>query len=467
MGDVLEYIVDGVSGLAPSGTGGIMVVGCCSVGDVGKAYLLGKDSDLEAIIGVGPLTDRLRDVFATGGQNPVVIAVPAEGTVDDITILVTHNGLGPDIAVTGTSKAAADVIFAVVKEGGRNTGTYKLSVDGDSFGPERTIPVDGAIAVGSTGVTITVPDSDMVAGDTFTFSLTEPVPSITAVMTAIEQPLELYAVESVYVVGASDAVDWAAMGARADELWNAHRPTYFRAETRLPNTGEDLDTWTAAMVAEADKYAHRFVTVCAAFGEVTDTTGKRMVRNWAGLLAGRVISIPVQRAPGRVRDGGISQGAIPEAFTSAMQQILQNAGYTTARHYAGLDSAYWADCKTMADVTSDYQYETVVRTVFKAIRMMRIQALKSMYDEAGDPTLEGGGAGINFLKTNIETALESMVVAVPSELAGYQIEIPPGQDIVNNGVAVQTTLIGLPIIRKIKLFAHYVYAGSKADPRLN
>ena len=46
------------------------------------------------------------------------------------------------------------------------------------------------------------------------------------------------------------------------------------------------------------------------------------------------------------------------------------------------------------------------------------------------------------------------------------IVIPPGQDIVNNGVAVEMTLIGIPIIRTIKLYASYVYAGSSFDPRL-
>jgi hypothetical protein len=52
-------------------------------------------------------------------------------------------------------------------------------------------------------------------------------------------------------------------------------------------------------------------------------------------------------------------------------------------------------------------------------------------------------------------------------MAGHVVEIPPGQDIVNNGVGVKMTLIGIPIIRSIQLFASYVYAGSNFDPRLN
>jgi hypothetical protein len=71
-----------------------------------------------------------------------------------------------------------------------------------------------------------------------------------------------------------------------------------------------------------------------------------------------------------------------------------------------------------------------------------------------------------YLKANIDGALNTMTAAVPKELAEGTANIPAGQDIVNNGVAVEMDLIGIPIIRKIKLFARYIYAGSTFDPRL-
>lgn len=560
MGDVYEYLVDGNSGLSPGGVEGTAIIaGVCATGEEGKGYLLGKNSDLDSLLGPGPLTDRLRDVFATGGQNPVVIAVPVAGSAggyitdvahagdgpggsasgspagnadvvvkvttggelgtcqaqvsedggatfgaaavvpadgqigigttgvtlvleagthvaDDTYTLtvrtsigpVTHTGTGPDISISGTVKAAAQIVLGISTGGGRNEATYQLSVDGgDSFDILRTVPVDGLITAGSTGVSITVPENpDLVAGDIYECDLLPPVPSITAVMTALEQPLSLYDVEFVHVVGPSDAVDWAAMGAKADELWNAHRPTYFRAEARLPYANEDLNDWVADLVGERAGYSHRFVTVCAAFGEVSDSTGKRLKRNWAGLLSGRVISIPVQRAPGRVKDSGISQGSLPETYTEAMQQMLEANGYVTAQHYAGLESAYWGKARTLAEDTSDFQTEEVLRTTFKAVRKARIAALMSMKDEAGDLALGGDAPGLAYLKANIEKALNTMKAAVPQELAGYVIEIPPGQDIVENGVAVLMKLVGIPIINEISLHASYSYAGSAFDPRL-
>lgn len=558
--DVIEYLIDGTSGLAPGDvSGSAIVVGVCSTGTVGKAYLLGKRSDLTGLLGTGPLVDRLRDIFATGGQEPVVIAVPVEGLPGGYIGNVKHTGNGPDattsgvasantdavvqivvagqlgtatyklsldggdtwgnststpangqitlgesgtvltlaegahikddtyavtvrgpigpvkqigkgpaVTVTGTVKAASELVLLVTGAGGRNVGTYQLSEDGgDNWSSIYTLPVDGEIPVTSLGVTITIPEEDLTLGTEYHCRLNAPVPSISAVMSALETPLALYDPEFVYIVGPSDAVDWAACGAKVDELWNLHRPTYIKTEFRLPYDDEDLSDWVAAWKVERATYSHRFVQSIVAFGEVSDSTGLSKLRNWGGLQCGRVLSIPVHRATGRVLDGAISQATLPDGWVeNDIHEALENAGAVSAKMYAGLSGVYWGDSRTLAEPTSDYQYEEILRVVFKAVRLARIAALKSMYDEAGDPTQEGNASGLAYLKGNIENALDTMTKAVPKELIAYVIEIPSGQDIVNNGVAVEQTLIGVPIIRKIKLYSNYTYAGSNFDPRL-
>ncbi len=50
MGDVLEYLVDGTSGIVPGGVeGSALICGVCSLGEVGKGYLIGKSSDLTRV----------------------------------------------------------------------------------------------------------------------------------------------------------------------------------------------------------------------------------------------------------------------------------------------------------------------------------------------------------------------------------------------------------------------------------
>ena len=58
MGDVLQYLIDGTSGIVTGGVDGkALVAGVCSKGIVGKAYLIGKRTDLAAMLGTGPLVD--------------------------------------------------------------------------------------------------------------------------------------------------------------------------------------------------------------------------------------------------------------------------------------------------------------------------------------------------------------------------------------------------------------------------
>ena len=366
----------------------------------------------------------------------------------------------------GRVLAGADISIQIVKGGGRNEGTYQLSTDGgENYGKTRTIPVDGAVAIADLGVTVTFPEGEYVGGTTYACNLLAPEASIVDVMAALEGPLALYDIEFVLVAGPTDSVDWAAMQAKAEELWNLHRPTYFKAETRLPYDNEDLNDFTAWLSAEKQDIAARFVQVCPQYGKITGSDGVTGRRNAAGLQAGRSMSIPVQRATGRVRDGNISQLSLPDGW-EAVQPVLEEAGFLTAKKYAGLDGAYWGDSRTLADDTSDYRYEEVLRTVFKSVRKARVAALKSMYDEAGDPAQGASKAtGLAFLKSNIEAALDAMKGANPQELADYVVNIPDGQDIVNNGVVVEITLIGIPIIREIKLYFSYTYAGSRLDPR--
>ena len=567
MGDVITYLEDGTSGIVTGGVdGSALVVGVCSKGTVGKGYLIGKRSNLEDILGVGPLTEHVRDMLATAGQEPNIVAVPVQGqqagyitdpvitgsevvptvsgvpaqnadivvrvatpgAVGTATVEISTDGgktfgeaqasaeqlvlkledeeptgatlvfpaeatleadstfavtvrcaVGPvtrigeesspliTVATESGVLAGAELVVQIVKGGALNEGTYQLSTDGgDNFDRERTIPVDGKVVLSDFGVTVTFPSGTYTAGTTYSCRLLAPAPSIVDVMSALEGPLAIYDVEYVLVAGETDSVDWAAAQTKADELWNLQRPTYFKMETRLPRDGEDLNDFAAYLLAESQGFAGRFVTVCCQYGEVTDTTGATRLRNAGGLQAGRVMSIPVQRATGRVRDGNVSQLSLPENWES-VQSTLEEDGYLTAKKYAGLEGVYWGDSRTMADDTSDYRYEEVLRTVFKAVRLLRNAALKSMYDEAGDPLKPNSANGLAYLKANLENALDTMVKANPQELASYVVDIASGQDIVNNGVAVDVTLIGIPIIREIKLYASYVYAGSTFDPRMS
>ena len=354
----------------------------------------------------------------------------------------------------------------IIGEGNWNVATYALSFDGATWTQEKTLPIDGCINIQEYGLSINFPDSPLIqSGDRYKVIVTEAYPTTSRVLQAINEPLQRFDVNFVVLAGKTTAVDWASYEALAQSLWDKHRPTFFLCETRIPEKNELIDNWIQELVLERENAAYPFVSVCAAYGNITGLSGTHY-RNMIGLLAGRLLKIPVHRAIGRVLDGAISSVTLLQEYTSAHQDILEKAGYITAKRYAGLSGVYFGDARTLADDISDYRYVEINRTVFKAVRLARIAALRSMYNEAGDPLLQSNASGLNYLKATIESALDVMVKSVPSELVSYVVSIPDGQDIVNNGVSVDLTLVGIPIIRKIQLYFSYAYAGTTFDPRM-
>jgi len=459
-GDVLEYIIDGTSGLSPGDVSGAgMAVGVCSLGEVGKGYLLCPQSDIEGLLGVGPLVDRLKDLFQHGGQECYIVAVPATGDTAGECGEVTHDGTGTaTFAASGTILKDADALIEILTGGALADGIKcRYSIDGgNSWDKYQTIPVGGALTIEPTGAIITfadavsTPEGSFVVGDTYAFATIAPVASLTNVMTAIDYPLAVYDVEFVYVVGASDSTDWATMGAKAEELWNDHRPTFFICEAALPGAEDTIDDWVAALVDDADDFAHSWVVVNAGFGKISMSDGHLLQRNTGGILTGLVSKIPVMRSVGNVQNCSVSNVVLPALYTNAHAKALDDAGYCTLRTYAGLSALFYSNGRTQADVISDYQFIEVLRTTFKAIRLSRIAALKSMQ-------LEATTGQLAKCKADVEQALNTMVAAIPQELDHYLVTIPPNQDIVNNGLAIEEDLYGIPIIRTIKLFFRYYY----------
>ena len=181
MNDVIEYLIDGSSGLAPGSVSGTaLVAGVCSAGTVGKGYLLGKSSDLNALLGVGPLVDRLRDLFATGGQEPIVIAVPVPGLPGGYIGAVKHTSAGaepgPEASASGIGAGNADAVLEIVTSGQLGTATYKLSLDGGATWENATAtPANGQVTLGASGAILTLAEGAHVSGDRYAVIVRGPI----------------------------------------------------------------------------------------------------------------------------------------------------------------------------------------------------------------------------------------------------------------------------------------------------
>ncbi len=168
------------------------------------------------------------------------------------------------------------------------------------------------------------------------------------------------------------------------------------------------------------------------------------------LCAGHITKAAVNQSIGCTHLFGIYNQELPEGWTNANSRALDEGRFTTLRTYAGLMNHFWSNGRTMG--TSDYRFVEVVRTVFKAVRLARIASLPYIH-------ADGDEVGLQNLLAAVRTTLDSMVQA--GELDDYAVDMESGQDIVNNGVQLDISLYGIPVIREISLNFMFKYNGSE------
>ncbi len=460
-GDSFEIIIDGQSGLLPSGGPFALIVGPCSQGVVGKKYLFGKDSNI-SVLGKGKLVDRFKDVLSRCKSDTVFVVVPSLPDVVGTKSMITHQGTGKaTYNIQGSPIYDADVIIEILSSGGLNSATARISLDGgDSWGSPFTIPLTGEVFIEDTGVKIifesaTNPDESFVMGDRYSFKITGASSSLSKIMEAINIGLETYSPEWVYVAQETNDTMWSAFGVKADELYEEHRPTLFLTETHAKQDSKTIDEYVDELVAIRRTFSHRWVHVCASYGEILDGSGRKISRNVSGLVLGDISRANVNESIGKVKKFYISNVTLPEDWSSTHSKTLCDAGYIVLRNYPMKANLYWARGKSLADDTSDFRYIEVSRTVFKAIRIIRQKCLEYMQENFDESML-------NIFKAELENALSKMTTTIPPELDHFVVNIPSGQDVVNNGLVIDYELYGIPVIGKFINQFRYKYANPTA-----
>ncbi|NPV38300.1 MAG: hypothetical protein HPY78_03380 [Brevinematales bacterium] len=456
-GNSFEYIVDGSSGLAPSGEPFALVVGPCS-GEANKVYYVGKQSDLSPL-GRGKLVDKLSDAIKRAKEDAVFVVVPSLPDVNGTKSSVVHTGTGnATYTLTGNPLYDAEVVVKIVSGGKLNEATAKISLDGgDTWGDLLLIPTNGEVTIADSGVKIIFAEGNptensFVENDTYTFTLQGAKSSLVSLMNAVETGLEKVSPEIVYIAQDTDAVHWAAFGAKADELFDLHRPVLFLTETRVPGPQESLDDWVNYLLAQRQNFSHRWVHVVAGFGEIIGKDAK--TRNVAGILLGDLSRCRVNQSIGHL-DFAMSHVKLPEKWTEAIAKTLNDKGYIVLRKYAGENVVRFANGRSMADDSSDYRWFEVSRTVHKAIRLIRKTCLKHLHSSLDTAMLE-------YIKADLVASLNTMKKSSPKEIDNFEIEFPKGQDIVNNGLTINYTLYGIPIVRTISNYIRFTYSNPTA-----
>lgn len=176
-----------------------------------------------------------------------------------------------------------------------------------------------------------------------------------------------------------------------------------------------------------------------------------------GLLLGRLASVPVQRNPGRVKDGAL---AITEAwiidnavsYTSAYVIGVHDKGFITFTTHPGRAGFYFSDDPTADLVTSDYNSLARCRVIDKAIRIAAQTFTNELLDEVQiDANGRIATVKAKYYQTIIDTAVNTAMTA-NGEISSFTAFVDPDQNVLStNKICVELRIVPVGYAKTIEI----------------
>jgi hypothetical protein len=458
LNDVRINVKDGGLGISNVKGEGVHVKIGASPKTPNKLVTITNGMDAKKIkekLGISPLADSVMDSISLGSS--LVYCIPVNPSVEGSISDVTKEGSGEGTyATSGKPNNEYEIVIKIIEGGELNKATYKYSLDGgDNYTQTATVAVDGIINLEGTGVKITFtqssnPKNTFKDGDTFKFKTKAPTMSNKDVLDAVNILKNLtLEFEYIHIVGESTKTLWAALAVEAENLFSIfHKPIFFLCEARNKASDEDLDTYVQSLLEERKAVSSYKIQVIPARVEFTAMDGKIRDTNGAGLICGLYSRARVSQSIGEVREFPLSgvMKLLPEGIEDYIQTLDEN-NYVTFRQYIGLNGFYVTNARMFAPDGSDYQYAELVRTMNKAVKETRKEALTNIHSQI-DPTDQEGS--IKAFTEFIQVPIERMVK--DKDLISARVIVPEGQDIIGTSkLEMKIRAVPRAIMREIEI----------------
>lgn len=181
------------------------------------------------------------------------------------------------------------------------------------------------------------------------------------------------------------------------------------------------------------------------------------LRSAVGLLLGRLSSIPVQRNPGRVKDGSLTISAAwlgTSTLESAESQAtsLHTNGFITLRRFPGRAGYYFSDDPTCDLPTSDYNALTRGRVIDKVIRIAYVTFVNEILDEV---LIDAAGmisvVKAKYYQTLIQSAIDTAMTA-NQEISLLNVFVDPAQNVLSTGrICVNLSVVPVGYAKEIQI----------------
>lgn len=162
-------------------------------------------------------------------------------------------------------------------------------------------------------------------------------------------------------------------------------------------------------------------------------------RAMIGILLGRLAKVPVQRNPGRVKDGSLPilaayLGSATLESDQSKAVAIHDKGFITVRKFTGKAGYYFSDDPTAAGNTSDLNSLARNRVIGKAVRISYSTFVEEILDEVLIDPDTGRIATVRakFYQQIIENAIDAAMTA-EDEISSVSAFVDPAQNVLSTG----------------------------------
>lgn len=175
-----------------------------------------------------------------------------------------------------------------------------------------------------------------------------------------------------------------------------------------------------------------------------------------GHLLGRLAKVPVQRNPGRVKDGSLvmTTGFLGTAAFETVESsatAIHDKGYITLRKYSGKAGYYFSDDPTATASTDDYSSLARVRVINKAIRIAYTTYVEEILDEV---EIDPATGFISAVKAKYYQALieRAVLTAMAGEISGFNVFVDPTQNVLTtNKICIEARIVPFGYAKEIEV----------------
>lgn len=457
-----------------------LVLGTCSSGTVNQIISTRSASTLNNTCGWGPGIEAASLTCLGGGT---VLFMKVATNTHGAATAVTHTGTGVSVmtvTLDATNGAFDTYYVKVVVMANATIGTgpslIQISLDaGRTFSPTINLGTATTYAIPGTGITLNFTTATIVAGDTYTFSTTEPLWNDAGIQAALNayaaSPYAQQTVGSIHIVGGGTAggatgSDATAIGGYLEAEASAISPLFNAAilsarDASPPSTwggtGETESTWMSALLTDYSAVAQKRISSCAAYWNMTSALvnplgmSPRFRRSVGYAIAQRTVLLSgPNRSWGRVKDGALAPIVVDpvndptDGFIYHNEAINPglNAGRfvtTTTRSY--LQGVYCLQANNMAATGAQINSWPLIAVANVASTILQQVGQQSINDDVR--LLKTGLMDPRDLAT-IQNGLQSAIDAnmtAQNMISRGQVIVDGSQNLIANGGQVPVTCI--------------------------